>query len=229
MTDMKASIREIFASIQGEGPYVGEPQAFVRFHGCNLNCNFCDTPEAVKPQEMTAEEILTRIKTFGHNLKTIAVTGGEPLRHTGFLETALPLWKKQDYLIYLETNGTLPAQLSKLINFVDRIAMDIKLPSATGGESYWANHEQFLRLANRKDVFVKVIITNDTKEADLRRSIEIVERVDNSIPLIIQPVTPFGKITRPGPKMLLSFQDMAREKLKDARIIPPIHRMLGMK
>ncbi len=42
---MKAPIREIFVSVQGEGPYVGYRQAFVRFPKCNLECLYCDTPK----------------------------------------------------------------------------------------------------------------------------------------------------------------------------------------
>ena len=38
-----AIIKEIFSSIQGEGPYIGEKQLFIRFCGCNLNCAYCDT------------------------------------------------------------------------------------------------------------------------------------------------------------------------------------------
>ncbi|MFA6988722.1 MAG: 7-carboxy-7-deazaguanine synthase QueE [Candidatus Gastranaerophilaceae bacterium] len=46
MTQIKsndANIIEIFSSIQGEGPYIGYKQLFVRFSECNLNCNYCDT------------------------------------------------------------------------------------------------------------------------------------------------------------------------------------------
>ena len=39
----KIKIKEIFESIQGEGPYVGYKQLFVRFCNCNLKCNYCDT------------------------------------------------------------------------------------------------------------------------------------------------------------------------------------------
>ena len=36
-------INEIFYSLQGEGFHVGTPAVFVRFSGCNLKCEFCDT------------------------------------------------------------------------------------------------------------------------------------------------------------------------------------------
>ncbi len=39
----EGKISEIFLSLQGEGLYMGVPQFFVRFHGCNMKCNFCDT------------------------------------------------------------------------------------------------------------------------------------------------------------------------------------------
>ena len=38
-----ANIKEIFLSIQGEGPYIGYRQVFIRFCGCNLDCQYCDT------------------------------------------------------------------------------------------------------------------------------------------------------------------------------------------
>ena len=43
---LEAPIVEIFSSIQGEGLLVGRRQIFVRFAGCNLDCNYCDTEDS---------------------------------------------------------------------------------------------------------------------------------------------------------------------------------------
>ena len=56
-------INEIFYSIQGEGYYTGVPAIFIRFSGCNLNCEFCDTDHSLG-KIMSDEEILDIIRKF---------------------------------------------------------------------------------------------------------------------------------------------------------------------
>jgi len=43
MNSTAANLSEIFSSIQGEGPYIGCKQIFIRFSDCNLDCDYCDT------------------------------------------------------------------------------------------------------------------------------------------------------------------------------------------
>lgn len=102
----KAKIREIFTSIQGEGPYVGTKQLFIRFCGCNLNCTYCDTDfEAEKSRDYTVEELINKINEYGE-IFTISLTGGEPLCSAAFLQDFLPEIRKYGHKIYLETNAT---------------------------------------------------------------------------------------------------------------------------
>ena len=101
-------IAEIFHSIQGEGLLTGVPSIFIRTSGCNLRCDWCDTPYASwKPEgpEMSIEEILKKIS--GWDCNHIVLTGGEPMIASDLPELAEAL-KNQGKHITIETAGTIP-------------------------------------------------------------------------------------------------------------------------
>jgi 7-carboxy-7-deazaguanine synthase len=100
-------ISEIFHSIQGEGLFAGVPSVFIRTSGCNLRCDWCDTPYASwKPEgpEMSVSEILKKVSAWSCN--HIVVTGGEPMIALDLAELADAL-KKQGKHITIETAGTI--------------------------------------------------------------------------------------------------------------------------
>ena len=142
---MKALIKEIFSSIQGEGIYIGEPQVFVRFTGCNLNCKYCDTDFSdFGAKNYTSIQFLEEISKYIP--QTVSLTGGEPLLNVPFLLEVLPQLKKTGKKIYLETNGTLFKELEKIIDYVDIVAMDIKIESATKQKARYDANRIFLNL-----------------------------------------------------------------------------------
>lgn len=218
--------------------YVGERQIFVRFVGCNLTCGYCDTP--VKEEFQATTEELVKSVSLLDNQKglhhSISLTGGEPLLQVEFLKTAIPAIKEEFKLpIYLETNGTLPDHLTEIIELVDIIAMDIKLPGATGLSSYWKEHRRFLETAYLKECFVKTVFTKETTMKDLEEGIKIISDVDDNIPLILQPATAqpprrSGRHVKPPEAVkILAFQAFAKNKLKRVRVIPQVHKLLGLK
>lgn len=101
---------EIFKSIEGEGLRTGLAAVFVRLHGCNLRCSYCDSMYAVEGndyRQMNLNEILDAVKTFG--VRAVTLTGGEPLLHADVGELLQKL-SECDYLVNVETNGTVPCK-----------------------------------------------------------------------------------------------------------------------
>lgn len=230
----KARVSDIFSSIQGEGIFLGAKQIFARFRDCNLSCAYCDEKRDAPAREFTPLELISEIKFLELSLgphHSVSLTGGEPLMYSDYLKTFLKLLKKEKLKSYLETNGTLPENLSEVIDLIDIVAMDIKLPSSTGQKAYWKEHLTFLKIAARKKVFVKVVVTPGTKAADIKKAALLVSRVSRSIPLILQPATP----ARPDgaeldKNILLRFVEVgSRNRLENVRVIPQVHKILGVK
>lgn len=95
-------LAEIFYSLQGEGIQAGRPAVFVRFAGCNLACEWCDTDYGPK-LEMTAVEIAQEVKRLGGPRPLVVLTGGEPaLQVDDELVTSL-----DESTLAIETNGTM--------------------------------------------------------------------------------------------------------------------------
>ena len=249
MSDRRANLVEVFSSIQGEGLLVGLRQIFIRFHGCNLKCNYCDTEFVTVPfscrlegtpgrgdfLEVTNPVLLERVISHLDGWQrgwpgihhSISITGGEPLLSHEMLMEWLPELRRI-LPIYLETNGVLPSALAPIIEMLDHISMDIKLPSTSGCTDLWEKHEQFLRLAAQKDVYVKIVAGHETEDWEIQRAGETVAAVDRRIPFIIQPVTlKNGQIGVSAIRML-EFQEVACRYLANVRVIPQTHKFAGL-
>ena len=151
-------IKEIFESIQGEGPYVGYKQLFIRFCNCNLKCNYCDTEFSSNSDfvEYSPYTLANELKKFDlSTIHSISLTGGEPLLSTEFLKDFLPLITENK--IYLETNATLADKFLEIKPFVDIVSADIKLESATGIKDSYKFHEKFFENCRGIETFAKIV------------------------------------------------------------------------
>jgi organic radical activating enzyme len=230
----KAQITEIFSSVQGEGVFTGARQIFVRFKKCNMACEFCDTPNDAEGKEYSPSALIVEIKdmnTAGRPHHSVSLTGGEPLVYTEFLKSFLPLLKKAGLKSYLETNGTLPKELEDVIDLIDIVAMDFKLPSSTGNRAYWKEHAEFLRIASQKKVFVKSVVTTDTKREDIEEAVRLIRSVNKNIPFIMQPASAVKNFDKkPGENRLMEFLDIAlKNDIENSRVMPQMHKILGIK
>lgn len=118
--------------------YKGHP-AFVIFMGkCNLRCPYCHNSSIVKGEESYEKDyVLSLIEKRKNFIDAVVVTGGEPTLHSEFLLSLLRDLRKTGLLIKLDTNGTCPTVLQKIIdqNLVSYIAMDIKNTYQKYGET----------------------------------------------------------------------------------------------
>jgi len=228
----QAKVSEIFLSYQGEGPLAGSRQLFVRFYGCNLNCVFCDTfLESYK--SFSREGLLAKILDFEDDYNELTLTGGEPLLYADFLSEFLPLFRKhRKHKIYLETNGTLPDELEKVIDYVDIVAMDFKLPSSTENTAdLWDAHDKFSGIAAGKGLIVKAVITDSTVMDDIKQMGNIIAEIDKNFTVVLQPVTVTSDlIKRPDEEMITYFKEyLKKETEKPVMILGQMHKCLGVK
>lgn len=99
--------------------------------GCNYRCPYCHNSSLVcmeaNSQVFDTPEVLNFLKTRQVLLDGVCISGGEPLLHkelAGFLQAV----KELGFLVKLDTNGSFPDELKKLVKrgLVDFVAMDIK-------------------------------------------------------------------------------------------------------
>jgi organic radical activating enzyme len=110
----KYAIKEVFATLQGEGAQAGTPAVFLRFAGCNLGyevCPWCDTDWARAEHVLELEDTLELVRRtaeagFGGERPglLLVATGGEPsLQLDRPLSEAL---RARGYRVSMESNGS---------------------------------------------------------------------------------------------------------------------------
>lgn len=115
--------------------YPGKVAATVFTVGCNFLCPYCHNPELVDAKKMkdqprvSEQEILDFLSSRQGLLEGVCITGGEPTLFPDLPDFIKKL-KAMDFLVKLDSNGSNPRMLEKLLaqNLVDFIAMDIKAP-----------------------------------------------------------------------------------------------------
>ena len=229
---MNARILEIFNSTQGEGKYLGVPQVFVRFFECNMHCVWCDTPHSIGDttrhyKEYSLDGLVGEINQLWGQCHSVSLTGGEPLMQADFINALTPILRSLRMPVYLETNGVLPRELAQVIDGVDMIAMDIKLPSSTQCKPYWQEHEEFLKIAKKKDLFIKIVISSVTTKEDVLRAADLVSRITPDVPFILQPN--YFDMKDGAVAKCIELQSDCLKCLRDVRIIPQIHKFLKVR
>ncbi|WP_122893069.1 anaerobic ribonucleoside-triphosphate reductase activating protein [Arcobacter peruensis] len=130
--------------------YVGHLSCVIWFIKCNFRCEYCYNDDLVysKTGNYTLDECLEFLKTRVGLLDAVVLSGGEASIHN-LVDFCIEL-KKLGFKIKLDTNGTNPKQIKKLIslNLIDYMAIDFK-----------ATKEKFYEITktNMYDEYIKTI------------------------------------------------------------------------
>lgn len=265
----EAPVMEVFASIQGEGRYVGEPQVFLRLSGCPLRCAWCDTPASwdVRP------DAKARVRDAGGEAgtrrepatatpfqamcwvasaepagpRTLSITGGEPLLWPEFVLGLASVAGERR--LHLETAGAHPEALERVLEVLHHVSLDLKLPAdlappvavAVSGElvpsdeamprdaEHWRRARRAcLSLVRGRDACCKVVLRGGRTAADYRELLEDHAELASDVPLFLQPVTPLGSVTAADPGLMSDVAEEARELGLVVRVVPQVHRALGI-
>jgi 7-carboxy-7-deazaguanine synthase len=251
-----ASLVEVFASAQGEGPEIGRTTVFVRFGGCDLRCRWCDSPGTWRPVpacRVEEQPFTERFVTHANPVPThrvadwidqlapsvtnwISLTGGEPLLQPDAVEALVDELTRRGRRIYLETHGLHSEALARVADRIDLVSMDWKLssevrwgPGEQGDPEFHDAHARFLETAlSAKAVYVKVVLTPSTQPEEFDAMLDRIESVAPHVPLVLQPVTPTGGVKRmPEAAELLEWLARAESRLADVRLIPQTHPIYG--
>ena len=211
------SVVEKFISINGESRRAGELAVFVRFRGCNLRCNYCDTlwacVDTAECEYMSVQEIYEYIKSTG--IKNVTLTGGEPMLQKDIKELLKLLGGDRDLRIEVETNGavlldeyyrTVPENIS--------FTVDYKCPGS--------GMEKLMCLRNFEEIreldTVKFVVSDRN---DLDCMVKIIDTYRLTEKCMVYVSAVFGRIE---PQEIVEY--MTEHKLNDVRLQLQMHKFI---
>ena len=184
-------IAEIFHSVQGEGRLIGVPSVFIRTSGCNLRCEWCDTPyTSWRPQGNSWEidKILREVRNYSSRF--VVITGGEPLLAEEIEELTDAL-KKTGSHITIETAATIFRPV-----VCDLISMSPKLANSTprkkaGGkfakmhEARRLNFPVMQRFLDKYDCQLKFVVDRPADFDEVGEILAALKNVDSDHVLVM--------------------------------------------
>lgn len=153
----------VHATVQGEGVLVGTPSVFLRLHGCDYACSWCDSKRSWQPSstflEVDIPTVIAKVRGLGGT--HLVVTGGNPVLQSAELVDVLAALHgaqadgSDGYHITLETQGSVFDQA--LLYHTDLISLSPKIhdwPSEALAQ--WLQEATLLNVA----IQVKIVITS---------------------------------------------------------------------
>jgi len=215
---------EHFVSIQGEGLTVGTPSLFIRSGRCSVGCRYCDTKYSWNSgKELSLSEIEKIV--VSNKVKSVVITGGEPLEEEDLPQVLKKLATlKEIERITVETCGHLFRELPK-----EKLYLVVSPKPPTMGVKFPKRELlKFLKFYSEIELKFTLYSKEDFKEIKsfLKENREFIPE-----PIVLQPLEvptePYCETAKKVVEMVLKERNFINSF--KVRIIPQVHKLLGLK
>ena len=239
-TDARVKLNEIFTSIEGEGILFGTKTMFVRLAGCPLKCHWCDTPYALPLDSgpdysmEDARELIT--KNLYPNTYKINFTGGEPLVQHDAVIALAKFARDKGIKTYLESACYDSTRFAKVLPFIDIVKIEFKLKDSQVVDE--KNYESLIRneleclelsISSGKTTYIKVVVTNSSSLIEFKELVHKVFRMVKPTEIAGFIIQPSHKIDEPTLDVLFGFYDVVFPMYDQVRIVPQLHKIIGVR
>ncbi|HUV80512.1 MAG TPA: 7-carboxy-7-deazaguanine synthase QueE [Candidatus Bathyarchaeia archaeon] len=255
----KGYITELFSSFQGEGPYAGKRQIFIRFAGCRLSCLYCDTAYAREPKPgfctVFGNEASSKNRSIKNplpstlvidfvkelvtpDLHSISYTGGEPLLSSSVVKEIAKEAKSMHLKNFIETNGYSASAFASIADYFDFASIDIKLSNhqAVAEKDYgdlYRNAMDCIKIAADKglETIVKVVVLKNISVKEIETICS--DLADFNVKFVLQPVTVTPHLQSadvvPHIEELFELSETAGQFLQDVMVLPQVHKIMRIR
>ena len=211
-------LNEVYAAIQGEGPFMGRPVVFLRTYGCNLQCDWCDTPytwDAARTDSRkdvnrltlseAADLVREQTSVYLTDAATIIATGGEPLLQQKGIVRMLTEKLRHGYLLQWETNGTIVPS-KETIDATDAFIVSVKLAGSMGKRGFNTEERRIrpqaiITLRDTGKAFWKFVIDTEEDESECLELIRSFRLPRDRVYVMPQGITR-ERIARESPRVM---------------------------
>lgn len=212
------AVTSIFFTLQGEGPFQGQPAVFARLTGCHLACPFCDT-FFDEGEILGFDDIFTKIKDtilkfYGktriidtpYRKILIVITGGEPLLQTNLTSFLRECHEDHNFCTQIESTGSI---------YRDIPAESVLLLSPKKNDKTGAQIPVNKNLLERVDYMKFVVSKTDKHYQDIPQfALDWHNRPSNSGKLYISPMNCYNRLpTKLGAEAKLEDRSEVNERI----------------
>jgi 7-carboxy-7-deazaguanine synthase len=239
-TANRVQLSEIFTSIEGEGILIGTKTMFIRMAGCHLGCIWCDTGYALalnSGKAYTLDHVKDMISNeLQPNTYKVNFTGGEPLLQHDAVANLAKFIKDKGLKTYLESSCFDSHRFEKVLPFIDICKIEFKMSDSNAVDS---DHHTRLLINERKcldmsiecskTTYIKVVVTASSSIGEFRKLLQDVFTRIETRDLAGFIIQPSSVMEEPSLEKLLNFYDATYPIYQNVRIIPQLHKLMGVR